>query len=183
VFIESIFYKLDLTVIKYGNIFGDDGGYSTDDSKKFRLTVFHYISSISIVWSDWVTSMECIYSSSNPLNNEPPKSGVVRGSVGIYNNNYRNETFNVTERNPNERINRVYMNINVGRDYPKVSTRYIVGIQFHTTFNRTSPFYGSRQGQLYMEENPGFVLGYVRGGAHMHIERLQFIWYKVSSHT
>jgi hypothetical protein len=177
--IEFIFYKLDLTVIKFGRVFGDDGGYSTDDSKKVRLTISHYISSISIISSDWLNSMECSYSSLNPLNKELPKSGVIRGSVGIYNNNYRNEMFNVTERNPNERIDRVYMYIDVGKDYPKVSTRYIVGMQFHTTYNRTSPFYGSQQGQLFMEENPGFVLGYVRGGAHMYIERLQFIWYKV----
>jgi len=123
--------------------------------------------------------MECIYSSSNPLNKKSLESGVIRGSVDIYSKNYRNETFNVTEKNPNERINRVSMFINVGKDYPKVSTRYIVGIQFHTTYNRTSPFYGSQQGQLYMEENPGFILGYVRGGTYIYIERLQFIWYKV----
>jgi hypothetical protein len=174
-----IFYKLDLTVIKFGNVFGSDGGYSTDDSKKFRLTLWHYISSISIISSDWINSIECIYSSMNPLTTESPKSGIVRGSVGIYNNNYQNETFNVTEKDSHERIDRVNMIINIGKDYPKVSARYIAGIQFHTTFNRTSPFYGSRQGQSYIEEYPGFVLGYVRGGTYMYIERLQFIWYKI----
>ncbi len=123
--------------------------------------------------------MECIYSSSDPLNKKPPESSVIHGSVGIYNHNYHNETFNVTEINANERINRVDMFINVGKDYSKVSARYIVGIRFHTTYNRTSPFYGSQQGQLFTEENHGFVLGYVRGEARIHIERLQFIWYRV----
>jgi hypothetical protein len=118
----------------------------------------------------------------NSLSTESSKSGVVRGSIKINNNNnnnYRNETFNVTEKDSHERIDRVNMIINIGKDYPKVSARYIVGIQFHTTFNRTSPFYGSEQGQSYMEEYPGFVLGYVRSGTHMYIERLQFIWYKM----
>jgi len=179
VLIDYIFYNLDLTVIKFGNVFGDNMGHSTDDSKEFRLTVFHYISSISFVWSDWLNSMECIYSSSNPLNKESPKSGVVRGSVGIYSKEYRNDTFNVTEKNPNERINRVYVFINAEKDDSKVSTPCIIGIQFYTTYNRTSPVYGSQQGRLYVEEYQGFGLGYVRSGAHMYIERLQFIWYKI----
>lgn len=178
--IETMFcYESDLTVIKFGKIFGTDRSYSTDDSKNSELTTFHYISSISLTSSERLDSIRFIYSSSNLFNVQSPKSGILRGYPAISHSGYRNDTFNVTEKSINERIDRVSLIINVGKDYPKATTLYIIGIQFHTTFNRTSPFYGSQQGQRYTEEYPGFVLGYIRGGTCMYIERLQFIWYKL----
>ena len=176
-------YKLDLTTIKFGNVFGIVGDHSAYYSNNFGLTKWHYINSISIISSDRINSIEFVYSSTNPLSTKSSKSDVLRRSVGIYNNNnnsnYRSETFNVIENNSHERIDRVNIFISVGKDYPEVSDRYIVGIQFHTTLNRMSPFYGTQQGQSYIEEYPGLVLAYVRGEAHMHIKRLQFIWYKM----
>ena len=128
---KHIFYELDLTVIKFGKVFGNVGGYSTDDSKNSRSTISHYISSISLTSSsERLNSIRGIYSSSSTFNTQLSKSGVIRGSSRVYSSDYRNDTFNVTERD-------------------------------------------------YTEEYPGFVLGYVRGGTCMSIERLQFIWYKL----
>ncbi|CAF1140304.1 unnamed protein product [Rotaria sordida] len=174
----------DLTVIKFGQVFGDDGGYSTDDSQKYELSISHYISSIFVVWSDWLNSMTMTYSSSNPQNNEQSRQGYPRGQPDVNGKHKKSETFNVTVLDLNERISRVHLIIGIGQDMQKAyrypdPTHYIVGIQFHTTHNRSSQYYGSQQGQLFIEEYPGFALGYVRGGSNVFIERLQFVWYKI----
>lgn len=171
----------DLTVIKFGKIFGTDTSYSTDDSKNSRLTTSHFISLISLTSSESekLDSIKFIYSSSNWLNVQSSESGILRGHPAISHRAYRNVTFNVTEKSIHERINRVSLVVHPKKGDPKAPTLRIVGIQFHTTFNRTSPFYGSQEGQRYTEEYRGFILGYVRGGSSMYIEKLQLIWYKV----
>ena len=169
-----------MTLIKFGQIFGYGNDFDKDDSKQFQLTISHYINSISLTLSDWLNSIEFIYSSSSLLNKNSSKLTRIYSTRVVHNNNkYRNETFNVTETNPNERINRVDIIINQQKNDSINSSSYIIGIRFHTTFDRTSPFYGSQQGQLLIETYPGFILGYVRSEGYIHIERLQFIWYKV----
>ncbi|CAF1383659.1 unnamed protein product [Rotaria sp. Silwood1] len=94
------------------------------------------------------------------------------------------ETFHVTVADFNERINRVHIVLGLEQDmlkaYPEaLPARYVVGIQFFTTHNRSSLFYGSKQGESIVEEfKDGFVIGYVRGASGTFIDRLQFIWYK-----
>ncbi|CAF4463113.1 unnamed protein product, partial [Rotaria sp. Silwood2] len=148
----------DLTVLKFGKIFGDDGGYAIDDSEMKNLTVFHYISAVSIKWSTWLHSITFIYSHSDRLKNEPPINGFPRGHVGnIHKGLVLEDTFNVTAMDFNERINRVQVILGLEQEMQKAylsihPTRYVIGIQFHTTHNRSSPFYGSRRGESIVEE-------------------------------
>ncbi|CAF3121480.1 unnamed protein product [Rotaria sp. Silwood2] len=175
----------DLTVLKFGKIFGDDGGYAIDDSEMKNLTVFHYISAVSIKWSTWLHSITFIYSHSDRLKNEPPINGFPRGHVGnIHKGLVLEDTFNVTAMDFNERINRVQVILGLEQEMQKAylsihPTRYVIGIQFHTTHNRSSPFYGSRRGESIVEEfKDGFVMGYARGASGTFVDRLQFIWFK-----
>lgn len=169
-----------MTVIKFGKQYGSNVSYLKDDSKEVPLTISHYISSISITTSLGVDSMKFNYSSSNLLNKNS-ESGIHLGLERINTDNHRRLIFNVTEKDPNERINRIRMYIDVQTNLSNESDHYIAGIQFHTTFNRPSPFYGRRTGQISVEDYPGFVLGYVRGEAYKQIGSLQFIWYKVQN--
>jgi hypothetical protein len=147
--------------------------------------VFHYVSAVSVKWTTWLHSITFFYSHSNHQKNEPPIKGQTRGYSGNMDEGLLlNETFNVTAMDFNERINRVQVIVGHEKDMLKVHNElhprhYVIGIQFYTTHNRSSPFYGSRHGASIIEEfKGGFIMGYVRGASGALIDRLQLIWFK-----
>jgi hypothetical protein len=56
-------------------------------------------------------------------------------------------------------------------------TRFVSGIQFHTTAGRISQLYGSNKGDMYTESYEGFTLGYAKGRSGLLVDMLQFVWY------
>ncbi|CAF1552763.1 unnamed protein product, partial [Didymodactylos carnosus] len=140
-------------------VVGGDGGEPFDDSKTPGFTYYHYCSSVHIWWTDWINSTQFTYSSSTQIIEADR-----RGNVGdMY------HIFNVSERNKDERINRI--DIYSGERYisnghkPNTPTKIIVGIQFYTTHNNSSPFYGSKRTDDAHDilTYDGYILGYVRG--------------------
>lgn len=156
----------DVSTIKFGRIHGeDDGGFLNDDSKDANLTISSYISSIAVMTShNQLQSIKFHYSSVDSI--EKQKSSII---------------FNVTQTNSNERIHRIDLSICSGVNTVKTH-HFICGIQFHTTANRSSPFFGDERGQQHSSEQySGFVLAYMRIGKQNRnrIQRIQFVWYKV----
>lgn len=143
-----------------------------DDSTFVPLKISSYISSIKIVASRQLQSLQFFYS----VDGDKISAGISSFTKNSINANHNSTIFNLTQFGPNERINRVHLYIRPSPTSFKIGHR-ICGIQFYTP-NHASPLYGQKYGQLSIEEYPGFVLAYLRTGEQDPIRRIQFVWYK-----
>jgi hypothetical protein len=169
-----IFSSSYIAVVRYGSPHGGSNGEPFDDAVDLKLEPMTSCIGVELFWSSYLLlAVRFIYKEDNL--SVPKVYHGVHGEPTKFSSTLLNEIFVM---NAVERIDKIalYVGTRSLRGGGNL-TRFVSGIQFHTTAGRTSQLYGSSKGDMYTESYKGFTLGYAKGRSGLLVDMLQFVWY------
>jgi len=157
---------------------GGPSGGQFNDLEYLKLGPMASCIGVELFWnSELLFAIRFIYQQENSSIPEIYRGGDGKPSKNIQEYSLHNEKFIM---NGSERIDKItwYKGTNIwryNRDGDLIE--FVLGIQFHTTFGRTSVLYGISKGAMYEESYEGYILGYATGRSGLLVDMLQFVWY------
>ena len=162
-------------MIRFGRRFGVSTGFIFDDSDLEDFTLTHHLISVSIHYNDSnLETYEFVYSSSLLKENN-----FLRSAHHGYLYPLR-ETSPIDEDIRISRIegHQIYIPVD-SRNQTKSSIEILNGIRFRSQNGLLTLPYDGPMGNAFVEEFPGYYLGYVRGRTdHNYIREIQCVWYR-----
>jgi hypothetical protein len=167
-----------IALVRHGSSHGGSGGRPFSDAVDLKLKPMTSCIGVEVIWNrDTLFVIRFIYEEEDNMSIGKVYHGGDSGlSNLIHTYSLLNETFMMN--NTWERIDQVTWYVGTtGWVTGDKFVRFVLGIQFRTNARRTSPLYGSSEGDMYTESYEGFTLGYAMGKSGLLVDSLEFVWY------